>query len=221
MFFLLCFLGVNKFIRLIEYRVSGRGFLTTKRNIEFIEIILINKINKYIKEGMFIIFYFFIITNICSYAMASELHFVVNGKSIHGNERVEKSYNESNTGAGLQYDFDETDKRIIPFINMGGFSDSNNNPSYYLGGGLMHRTKIRKKWLNFYIDAGITAFVMSRKNVSDTLDGDGGTGVTPGLLPVLSIGTDVAAVNLTYIPDSQITGSSVWFFQLKIKLDSF
>ena len=150
---------------------------------------------------------------------AEQLHFVINGKAFHSNERQNNKYNERNFGAGLQYDFDNFDKYFVPFLNIGGFSDSNNNPSYYIGGGLAHRTKFRNRWKNFHIDAGMSAFIMTRLYPQAT--GEKSNSVIPGILPMISMGTESAALNIVYIPKIEITEESLWFIQLKLKTDVF
>lgn len=157
-----------------------------------------------------------------SSASADELHFVLNGLSHHTKSEPDKKYNEENFGFGLQYDFNNFDRNLVPFLNAGGFYDSNNNPSYYIGSGLTHRTSIRNRKTTFHIDAGVTLFFMSRV-YDDASENEyvNGNRIIPGALPVISIGTDTTAVNITYIPEMDETKTSVWFVQLKMKINSF
>jgi len=149
--------------------------------------------------------------------LAEELHFVINGKSFHSNERPNNKYNERNFGIGAQFDFNNFDKNIVPFLNIGGFSDSNNNPSFYIGGGITHRTNFRNSWKSFHIDAGASAFLMSR--VYPATSGEESSSLIPGILPMISIGTESTALNIVYIPDVSVNKASLWFIQLKLKTD--
>jgi len=170
--------------------------------------------HSYLKKCL-IIFYLFMISNLTH---ANDLHFIINGISHHTNNSSEYKYNESNLGFGLQYDFNNFDKNLVPFINAGGFSDSNENPSYYIGSGLMHRTSVNSYKSNFHIDAGMALFFMSRDRMRNS---EIESSIFPGILPMLSIGTDTTSVNITYIPEIDNMGTSVWFIQLKLKLNSF
>lgn len=149
---------------------------------------------------------------------ANDLHFVINGISHHTSNEPEYKYNESNIGFGVQYDFNEFDRNLVPFLNVGGFSDSNKNPSYYIGSGLMHRTTMRSYKSDFHIDAGMTMFFMSRDRKTNS---EIENSIFPGILPMISIGTDTTSVNITYIPKIDNIDTSVWFIQLKLKLNSF
>lgn len=162
---------------------------------------------------------FIILLVFANNAHSDELYMIVNGKSFHSGEEKYKNYNERNYGLGMQYDFTSFDKDLVPFINVGGFSDSNENPSYYVGGGLTHRTKFRNGLGSFRIDAGLSAFLMSRVQLEDANQEN--NILIPGILPMLSIGTRQAAVNITYIPETEMTRASLWFVQLKINMNSF
>src|SRR3990172_1540001 len=70
---------------------------------------------------------------------ADELHLLINGKAIHLDQQPNVRYNESNWGAGFQFDFKKSDTDWVPFVAASGFSDSNSNPSYYAGGGWLKR----------------------------------------------------------------------------------
>ena len=55
----------------------------------------------------------------------------------------------------------------------------------------LHRNLYQTDRLNgFYVDAGINAFVMTRKDVNDNRP-------FPGMLPSLTVGNEVVGVNLT------------------------
>jgi len=65
-----------------------------------------------------------------------------------------------------------------------------------------------------HVDVGAVGFLMVRK---DFKNGD----PFPGVLPVLSVGTKNVAVNITYVPKVEPKAVPLWFFQLKISLNSF
>jgi len=145
---------------------------------------------------------------------AGELHFVLNGKSIHINKAPGETLNERNYGAGFQYEFNRISKNWLPFLNAGGFSDSYNKPSYYVGGGLVHRFKMPANSLGLHLDAGLTGFVMTKADVNDNEP-------FPGVLPMVSIGNKRVALNITYIPKITAIGTDLWFMQLKFNLGRF
>ena len=142
---------------------------------------------------------------------AGELHLILNGKSIHLTKQPGVSYNESNWGAGFQYDFDEINDKWVPFVTASGFSDSFKNPSYNAGGGVMRRFKFGSGW---HFDAGVYAFAMTRKDVKNSKP-------FLGALPVVSLGTKNISVNMTYIPKVRPKFAELLFFQLKINTAIF
>ena len=180
---------------------------------------LINQNNIH-KKILFIKNFIFIITLsiLTEQTYANDLHFVINGISHHTSNDPEYKYNENNLGFGIQYDFNEFDRKLVPFLNVGGFSDSNENPSYYIGSGLMHRTSMHSYKSKYHIDAGMTLFFMSRdRKINSQVENS----IFPGILPMVSIGSDTTSVNITYIPKIDSMDTSVWFIQLKLKLNSF
>lgn len=143
-------------------------------------------------------------------AAAGNLSLLINGKAIHLEEKPGVTYNERNWGAGLQYDFDPVAQgRWVPFLTASGFSDSNENPSYYAGGGAMRRYAVGPDSWDAHAELGIVAFLMTRKNFND---GD------PffGALPVASVGTERVALNMTYIPKVDPKMVPILFFQIKV-----
>jgi hypothetical protein len=147
-------------------------------------------------------------------AQADELHLLINGKAIHLDKQPNVTYNESNWGAGFQYDFERSESNWVPFLTASGFSDSNRNPSYYAGGGWLKRHDIRIGETNMHADIGFVAFFMTRKDFNDQKP-------FPGVLPAFSIGTEWVAVNITYIPKVDPKMVPILFFQLKLKLSGF
>ena len=152
-------------------------------------------------------------------ALAGNLSVVVNGKSYHLNSTYD--WNENNYGLGLEYQF-ETNSRWQKIVMANGFRDSANRMSYMAGTGLHRRLWQTNRFSEFYIDAGINVFIMTREDVNDNQP-------FPGILPSLSFGNRYGGFNLTYLPmgavqdlvntnfaDPNITG--VLFLQLKISL---
>jgi len=143
-------------------------------------------------------------------AMADELSLLVNGKALHLGTPEGKHLNEKNWGLGLQYDWDRGDSKWIPFATASGFIDSNRNPSYYAGGGALRRFQ----YDGLHADVGAIGFLMTRENFKNNRP-------FPGVLPVLSVGTESVALNITYVPKVEPKAVPLWFFQLKIKLMEF
>lgn len=142
-------------------------------------------------------------------ANADELSLLVNGKAIHFNS-ASKNFNEKNWGAGVQYDWKPINEHWIPFATASGFKDSNGNPSYYAGGGIMRRYQFN----NMHIDVGAVGFAMTRKDFKNDKP-------FIGVLPAFSMGTKNVSVNMTYVPKVDPKAVPLVFFQLKIKLTNF
>lgn len=140
-------------------------------------------------------------------AMANSLNLIINGKAVH---EEKKDFNEENWGAGFEYNFAE-DKKWIDFVNGGFFKDSLSSNSNYLGGGTKRRFLLSADKGGWHIDAGITAFVMTRKNYKDGKP-------FVGVLPYLSVGTSKVAINATYIPSVSPKFAALWFFQASFKV---
>lgn len=147
-------------------------------------------------------------------AEAGELHVLINGKAIHFDKRAGTRYNESNWGAGFQYDWSESAAGWVPFVSVSGFSDSNENPSYYAGGGMLRRHHFGGAAAGWHADVGFIAFLMKREGFKD---GD----PFPGVLPAFSFGTDRFALNVTYVPRVDPKAVPLVFFQLKLRLADF
>ena len=91
-----------------------------------------------------------------------------------------------------------------------------------IGGGLHRNLFASERFGGLYIDAGLTAFLMTRKDVN-------GNNPFPGVLPSLTMGNRHVGMNLTYLPrqavesftDSSLKDDSVdgiVFLQLKVKM---
>lgn len=121
--------------------------------------------------------------------VADSVNLIINGKAFH---QEKKNYNEDNWGLGVEYNFKEN-KKWINFVNGGFFKDSNSNTSKYLGGGTKRRFLLTDNIDGWHVDAGLTAFLMTRKDYKNN---------QPffGALPFVSVGTDKFAINATYIP---------------------
>ena len=143
---------------------------------------------------------------------ADQLSLLINGKAIHLDQPDGVDLNEDNWGAGLQYDFDITKSKWVPFLSASGFRDSNENMSYYAGGGTMRRFSFGETENSLHLDAGVVAFLMVRKDYNN---GD----PFPGVLPAVSFGTNRVALNVTYVPKIDPKMVPIIFFQLKIGLN--
>jgi len=146
-------------------------------------------------------------------AHAGQMSLIVNGKAFHFDTPSGQNFNESNWGGGLQYDFDAVgeNKNWVPFLAASGFKDSFKNPSYYAGGGIMRRYRFNEASLPVNVDIGVIGFLMTREDFRDNQP-------FPGVLPVLSFGTDRVALNVTYIPRVDPKMVPLVFLQLKIGL---
>ena len=150
----------------------------------------------------------------CHGVQADQLHLLLNGKAKHVNPRPNTDYNERNWGGGFEFDYGRRTSLWVPFVTVSGFIDSMENPSYYAGGGLLRRYLMSRKLDDMHVDVGMVSFVMTRQ---DFYDG------RPflGALPVLSIGTNKLALNVTYIPALNEKMSRLWFMQLKVSSNNF
>ena len=152
-----------------------------------------------------------------SSAWAGSFSAVLNGRSIHVD--ATENWNEDNVGLGLEYQFAST-SRWKRQVMVNGFRDSNEDMSYMAGAGL-HRTLFASERMNgLYVDAGINAFLMTRRDINDNRP-------FPGAVPSLTIGNRVMGVNLTYLPvkaverllDARMTDdtvSGIFFLQFKV-----
>lgn len=151
---------------------------------------------------------------LCATARADEMHLLINGKAIHLNEKPGIRYNESNWGAGFQYDMADKRSDWVPFVAVSGFLDSNRNASYYAGGGTLRRYYFNLGDTRLHADVGGIAFLMTRKGFRND---------RPffGVLPAFSLGGDKVSVNVTFIPKVDPKAVPLFFFQLKVSLDLF
>lgn len=155
-----------------------------------------------------------------STASAGSMQAVFNGKSYH----IDSDYdwNESNYGFGIEYEF-EPRSRWIKTVVANGFQDSQDNTSFMVGAGLHRRLLDGDRFAEFYVDAGLTAFVMTRDDINNEKP-------FLGALPSLTVGNRYVGLNLSYVPryavrdfaradtrDPDITG--VVFLQFKLRLD--
>ena len=129
-----------------------------------------------------------------SSALGGELSAVINGKSIHvgGNS----DWNENNYGLGLEYQF-ASQSRWKTLLMANGFRDSNEAMSYMAGGGLHRNLYSTERLSGFYVNAGINAFLMTRKDVNDNQP-------FPGAVPSVTFGNRYVGLNLTYMPKQAV-----------------
>jgi hypothetical protein len=153
-------------------------------------------------------------------ANAGNLQAVINGKSIH----IDSDYdwNENNYGLGFEYEF-KSESRWIKTVMANGFRDSQDNMSYMAGAGIHRRLLSTDRFADFYIDAGLTAFFMTREDIDDNKP-------FPGVLPSVTFGNRYVGINLSYIPKSVVHDfananevdpdiDGVLFLQFKVRLD--
>ena len=154
-------------------------------------------------------------------AVAGEFSAVLNGKSFHLGASEE--WNEENYGLGVEYEF-ASKSRWKPKLMANAFRDSNEQMSYMAGGGLHRTLYSTERFKGLYIDAGINAFLMTRKDINDNRP-------FPGILPSLTIGNDHLGMNLTYLPkkaveeiyDNQMADpsmSGIVFLQFKVAMSA-
>ena len=154
-----------------------------------------------------------------SSAMAGDINAIINGKSIHVG--ATEDWNEDNYGLGLEYQF-ATKSRWKKQLMVNGFRDSNEEMSYMAGGGIHRNLFATDRLHGFYVDAGINAFLMTRKDVNDNRP-------FPGALPSLAVGNRYMGFNLTYLPKKAVeklydarmmdeTMSGIVFLQFKVGL---
>ena len=135
-----------------------------------------------------------------------------------------KDWNENNYGFGLEYRFDSASKWQRTAI-ANGFRDSDERMSYMAGGSLQRRLVESEHLGGLYLDAGVTAFLMTRHDVNNNRP-------FPGILPTVSVGNRHVGFNLTYLPESAVrhatnsrmtdpTVKGIFFLQMKIELDRF
>ena len=155
-----------------------------------------------------------------SAAGAGEFSGILNGKSYHIG--ASRDWNEDNYGLGIEYEFSSRSKWKRRLL-ANGFRDSSDDMSYMAGGGLYRNLFSTDRFDGFYVDAGINAFVMTRRDYN-------GNKPFPGMLPSLSIGNDVVGINVTYLPklavekvyDAQMTDESIsgiLFLQFKFSVN--
>lgn len=143
-------------------------------------------------------------------SFADSINLVINGKAFHADNN---NYNEDNWGLGFEYNFKEKQK-WINFANGGYFKDSNSNTSKYLGGGSKRRFLLSDEKDGWHIDAGFSAFIMTRKDYKDN---------QPffGALPFVSIGAGKFAINATYIPKASPKLEALIFIQASFRLSQW
>ncbi len=145
---------------------------------------------------------------------------VINGKSIHLDSDYD--WNENNIGLGIEYEFEPKSRWVRTFL-ANGFKDSNENMSFMAGAGLHRRLLQSDRFDSLYIDAGITAFVMTRDDI------EGGAPFL-GALPSITVGNRHVGINLSYVPKSIVHDfananrvdpniDGLVFLQFKFRLD--
>lgn len=155
-------------------------------------------------------------------AVAGEFSVLLNGRSFHLG--TDEELNEGNYGLGLEYELHSESRWKTRFM-MNGFVDSNEEMSYMVGGGIYRNLFATYRLADFYWDAGITGFVMTRRDIN-------GNKPFPGALPSITFGNRYAGFNLTYLPGQAVKrlytdeSASRWikgivFLQVKLNTNSF
>jgi hypothetical protein len=142
----------------------------------------------------------------CRQAKADETYLLLNGKAFHLDRKQDVHYNERNYGVGIQRDFTPRGA-WVPFITAAEFRDSNDNVSWYAGGGTLWRFQFGE----LHADAGVVAFAMWRPEFKS-----GHPFIA--VLPAFSVGGERVALNFTYIPPAEPKMVPILFLQLKVKL---
>lgn len=99
------------------------------------------------------------------------------------------------------------------------------NLSYMTSAGLKRRIVSTDRFGGLYLDAGVVAFLMARKDVNDYRP-------FPGILPAVTIGNRYVDMNLTYLPKKAVHGighandvdptiGGVVFVQFKLRMTVF
>lgn len=140
-------------------------------------------------------------------SFGGELSAVLSGKSFHLG--ASDDWNENNYGLGVEYRF-TSESRWKTMLMANGFRDSNDEMSFMAGGGLYRNLFATERMNGFYVDAGINAFLMTRKDVNENRP-------FLGALPSLALGNRYMGINLTYLPkkaveklhDVKMTDSSI------------
>jgi Antimicrobial peptide resistance and lipid A acylation protein PagP len=143
-----------------------------------------------------------------------KLYLVLNGVSKHFN--VDSKYdnaplNEKNWGLGIEYQFPHKASDSLRWmVNLGQFHDSFNTNAFYAGGAGLYDLYRKNYW---YVQTGIQLAFFNSPSYN------GGTPfVAP--LPIISLGTDAVAANITIIPRlNQIMDAGVVFMQFKVKMN--
>ena len=144
------------------------------------------------------------------HVQADELHIVFNGKAIHLDDG---DYNEENWGLGVEYDWTPR-KNWVKFFNASYFKDSNSQTSRYVGGGLKKRYHLEKDEDGWRVDAGLIAFLMTRKDYKDN-------DPFPGVLPFVTVANGPVSMNVTYIPEVSPKHKDLLYFQFMFRIKTF
>jgi len=145
-----------------------------------------------------------------SIVYSGDLSFIPYSKSIHLKSK-ENIINEDNWSIGFQYDFGDITNKWNKFVNIACFKDSIDNNSYYVAGGITRRFMISKKMKYLHIDTGFIGLLMTREDYFDNK-------IFPLILPLISVGTDKIAINISYVPKLKNYITDVLLFQIKINI---
>jgi hypothetical protein len=125
----------------------------------------------------------------------SQLYLDINGLSKHLGS--DETYNERNIGAGLTYERRKLGSDLVKALTAGGYKNSYNDNSFYVGGGLAKRFDLGKR---LYADVG---------GVAGLVTGYEG-GVNPMAMPMVGLGLkDLWKLRLMYAPETEKNPSTM------------
>jgi len=134
-------------------------------------------------------------------AYAGDVSIQFNGRSYH----IEDGYNQSNNGAGIEYETDHGS--YFRKLTAGSLRNSMNDTSLYAGA--VWAWRLKGDLLD--LDAGVYTGLMTYPSYKDG-------NAFPVLLPTISIGTTTGGVNFIWIPDRGKELPGAMFVQARVKL---
>ena len=142
---------------------------------------------------------------------SEQLYLAVNGLSYHFDRT--QSYNETNLGLGLEFDF-KYDDDWVGFAAGGSFRDSNNQDSNYLATGGKYRIPLSSDRDGLYLDLGLGAMLMTRYDYHNN---------DPFFVagPFISMGNKYVALNMVYIPNLNPKFKPLVYAQIMFNLIEF
>lgn len=162
------------------------------------------------KKLMFLLTLFAFILAANTVKAENRLYLTVNGISRHYNvdRDVFGDLNERNWGGGIEYEFSDVNDNRILFFTAGRYKNSIWRQSNYGGVGAKLRFHLFKD-PDVNLDTGFVFLAVS---------GYYGPGVTPALLPIISLGNKYLAISALFIPALTDVTPATLGLQLKFKV---